>query len=272
MKKRLVLFTILFVLSAGMPAQAQESLKKFKERVAPYYYCLENMPVKNFTCLFTTSEYINFARENYDSTHTYPLKLTWIKNGRVYYTLQPYPARMDSSQRRTFLTQVQLVTNQFKGFLLDWQNFMLYSPLSDIPDSLEIKVGHDTIQVEYTSGEGKLTAHVKKLFLPSGKLIRVTVWSGSGKVVNYPIYTELENKWVCSGWNSQIYENGQISSGIANRMELRKIGNYWMPIRVDMLVQTSRKPEEKFLSTIFMKEFIFDVPLQEVSEPRAPKK
>ncbi|HFE65103.1 hypothetical protein B1H10_07445 [candidate division KSB1 bacterium 4484_188] len=271
MKKLLILFTILFILLNGKPVPAQENLKTFKDRVTPYYYCLENMPVKNFTCLFTTSEYVNFARENYDSSFTYPLKLTWIKNGRVYYTLQPYPTKMDSTRRRIFLTQVQLVTNQFKGFLLDWQNFMLYSPLSDIPDSAEIKAGHDTIQVVYTSGEGKLMAHVKKLFLPSGKLIQVTVWSGSGKVVNYPIYIELEDKWVCSGWNSQIYENGQISSGIANRMELRKIGDYWMPIRVDMLVQTSKKAEEKFLSTIFMKEFIFDVPLQEINGPPAPK-
>ncbi|GAB4374382.1 MAG: hypothetical protein Kow0042_18940 [Calditrichia bacterium] len=263
---------LVLFLQATPQATAQNNWQNFRNRVEGYYYNIEQTGVENFSCLFTTGGYLDYVYTNFDSSYNYPLKMIWTRQGKVWYILQPYPPLLDEKVKKEMLAQIQLVRKTFKGFFLDWQSFLLTSPFSDIPDDAEVTVGRDSIQIKYTSGEGDLTAVVKKLFLPSGKLIQVTVESLGAVVVNYPIYTEVENKWVCIGWNSQIYKEGNISSGIACRMELQKISGYWMPIRADMLVQISQKPEEKYLNTIYLKDYIFNIPLQEIQQRETPGK
>jgi hypothetical protein len=267
-----ILSLLAVVLCVGsVAAQTEEKWDDFKQKVNRYSYSLENdTEVQNFSCLFTTSTYVDFIKENkYDSTFVYPLKLIWTRPGKVYYILLPYPEMSDEKSHPKVLSSIQAVKGQFKGFLSDWLGFLVYSPVSDIPEDALVTFAPDTIQVQYTSGEGALQAKVMKLFLPSGKLIKVSVMSRQNKVVNFPLFTENEGKWICTGWDSQIYQGGKISSGIASRLELQKVQGYWVPSRVDMLVQSTAKPEEKFLSTIFLKNYIFDLELQELQEPES---
>lgn len=260
-----VFFVLHLFINSGI---TDEKWENFKAESQKYYYYLEQTEVQNFTCRFTTNTYINFIQEQADSSYTYPLKFIWTRAGKIYYVLETYPSPADSNQREQILGKIQLTKGQFQGFYLDWLNFLIVSPLEDIPGNSSILFKADTVQVIYTNEEAGKSVRVTKIFSRSGKLMKVVVEYGSEKIVNHPKYTEADNKWICTGWNTQIYRSGKITSGLATRLELHKVQGNWMPIQADILVQTAEKPQDKYLSTIFIKDYIFNAPLQEIELPQ----
>jgi hypothetical protein len=256
-------FTVIF-LTIGLPAQPVESWQEFQKNSQGLYYYLESANLQNFSCLFTTDSFIGLIESLGDSNYTYPLKLIWIREGRIYYVLQPSEKLNDPEQRSRLLEKIQLTKNQFHGFYLDWLSFLITSPFADIPSTARVNFTKDTVDVHYLSQGGDLSAKVRKVFLRSGRLLWIEVESDSEKVINYPRYEEVEGKWICLGWDSQIYLNQKISSGLSTRLELKKVQDFWMPNRADIIVQTVEKPDQKFRSIIFLKEYEFNLPLQEL--------
>lgn len=267
MRNRFARLLFVGVLVVSFTLVFGEDWGSFSERSREYYHHMYSPRLENFSCLFTTSSYIDFIQQQADSQYTYPLKFIWTHTGRVYYVLEPLPAVSDSSAKNVVLNEIQKVKRQFHGFFLDWQNFLIFTPFDDIPENAKTILSPDSVRVDYSSGEGDKVARVRKLFLPSGKLVKVSVEAGGQKVVNYPVYDELEGKWICTGWETRIIQNGEVVSGLVTGLELRKIQEYWVPMRVDFVVQTREKPEEKFLTTIFLKDFLFNQPLQEIRQP-----
>lgn len=258
-------FLMLFVIQIF----ADENWNGFKTEHEKYYHFLEQTDIQNFTCFYTTDAYIKYITKVADSSYIYPLKLIWTREGKTYYILEPYPQTTDNKQRQKILEKIQMTKSQFQGFYLDWLNFLVASPFADIPDDAQIQSVEDTLEVTYAS-DGKKNVFVTKLFLPSGQLLKVIVDSGTEKIVDYPKYTEVENKWLCAGWDTQIYRGSEISSGMATRLEIRKIKNYWLPVRVDIIVQTADKPNEKYVSEIFLKGYVFNTPLKILPSPDQP--
>lgn len=258
---------IFFFLFVGWQHPDNDSWKEFQRTTEDLYYYLEASPIQNFSCLVSTDMYINFMNSLGDSSYLYPLKLIWLREGRIYYVLQPSERLNDHEQRTQLLEKIQLTKNQFHGFYLDWLNFLIVSPLVDIPSNAQVNFKGDTVDVHYFSEEEGAKASVRKVFLKPGRLLWVEVESASEKVVNYPVYREVEGKWLCIGWDSQIYVNQIISSGLSTRLEFNKIQNVWMPYRADLMVQTADKPGQKFFSTIFLKDYHFNLPLQELPMP-----
>lgn len=251
----------------GWQYPATDSWKEFQKTTEGLYHYLEASPIQNFSCLVSTDMYMNFINSLGDSSYLYPLKLIWLREGKIYYVLQPSERLNDPEQRTQLLEKIQLTKNQFHGFYLDWLNFLIVSPLVDIPSNAQVNFKGDTVDVHYTSDEEGAKASVRKVFLKSGRLLWVEVESVSEKVVNYPLYREVEGKWLCIGWDSQIYVNQVINSGLSTRLELNKIQNVWMPYRADIVVQTADKPGQKFYSIIFLKDYNFNLPLQELTVP-----
>jgi hypothetical protein len=128
---------------------------------------------------------------------------------------------------------------------------------------------NDSVFVSYVTTAEEPTATVRKRFFRSGQLISFEVETQSERVINYPIYEEVEGKWLCAGWDTQIYVDDKVTSGLSTRLELRKIQNDWFPIRANVLVQTIEKPGDKFLSSIFLKEYEFNLPLYELENQEA---
>lgn len=248
-------------------AQLPERWEQFRDRARGYYYTLDGTDLQNFTCLFTGGAYLNFVKQTADTSYNYPLKFIWTRQGKMYYVLQPYPNMNDPKKRQQTLRQIQFVKKEFHGFILDFVNFVAYSPFSDIPDDARIRFTPDSVRVSYQTGDKNITARVVKVFLPSGKLQKVIYESGHQRILNYPIYTEVNGKWLAAGWDTRIYENGEIHSGIATRLEYRQADNYWVPVRVEMLVQSASKPEDQFLSEIYLKDYLFNVPMQDIGQP-----
>ncbi|MBN2364971.1 MAG: hypothetical protein JXL67_02325, partial [Calditrichaeota bacterium] len=223
--------------------------------------------IQNFSCLFTTSSYIDFAESMGDSTATYPLQFIWTRGGKNYYVLQPFDFRKDSLNRQQIMEKIQNTKNQFYGFFLDWMSFLIMSPLDDVPPAADVHFKKDSVFVNYATVEEGITAEVEKIFLPSGRLVRVEVKTGNQKIINYPLYEEHGGKWLCMGWDTQIYIDDQVTSGLSTRIELRDIAGYRFPSRADVVVQTIEKPEDKFLSIIFLKDYQINQALQELPLP-----
>jgi hypothetical protein len=250
---------------------ADNNWQDFRDNHEKYYIFLEQTDLQNFSCLFTTDAYLSFINDIADSSYTYPLKLIWTREGKSYYILQPYPQPTDSKQRQQIMQKIQMTKTHFQGFYLDWINFLIASPFADIPDSARTKFSGDTVRVSYSTSDELGTVSVEKIFFSSGKLLRVAVTSPTGKIINFPKYTEVENKWLCSGWDTQIMKGDSVFSGLATGLEIHKISNYWMPVRADVVVQTVEKPGEKFISQIFIKDYVFNIPLQKLPSPNPPE-
>jgi hypothetical protein len=267
MRKSLVSLTIFITLSALLnQTEAQVNWQQFRMKAENYYYYLEQSGLQNFSCNFTTDSYLNFIEKYADSTYNYPLKMIWTRAGKIYYVLESYPTTKDKIERKDIMQRIQLTKNQFQGFYLDWLNFLMISPFVDIPDEAKVDFIADTVKVRYSSPTDS-TTRVSKIFLKSGRLLKVLVESHNDKVFNYPQYQEVAGKWICTGWDSQIIKDGQVRSGLATRLELTKFQEYWMPIRADILVQTVEKPDQKYLSTLFLKGYNFDIPIQKLETP-----
>jgi hypothetical protein len=247
-----------------------ESWDTFKQKAKPYYYYLMASNIKNFSCYLSTQNYINFFKQWGETVNTYPLKFIWTRSGKIYYILQPFPETVTDTERPKILEKVQLMKNQFHGFYLDWLNYLIISPLDDIPAGTEAIFRNDSVFVSYETDEPGIRTIVRKRFFRSGRLLSFEVETSSEMVVNYPIYEEVEGKWLCAGWDTQIYVDDQIKSGLSTKLELKKIQNEWFPVRANVLVQTIEKPGEKFISTIFLKAYEFNLPLYELENQQKP--
>ena len=258
--------TISMLCSAVNAQDEQETWDKFKQRVKPYYYFLMEGNKQNFNCYLSSQVYINYMEGRGDTVNTYPLKFIWTRSGKIYFVLQPFPGMENEVERPQILEKIQLLKNQFHGFYLDWLNYLIISPLDDIPAGTEAEFRGDSVLISYSTNEGGKVTTVRKSFFRSGKLIFFEVETPGEKVVNYPAYQEVEGKWLCTGWETQIYVDNQVTSGLFTALELQKIQNEWLPMRADILVQTAEKPGDKYLSTIYIKGFEFNLPLFELEQ------
>jgi hypothetical protein len=265
------LLLIIFCTSFSQDVYKDKRWEDFKTQIEGYYHFLEKSDLENFKCSFTSLLYLNFIEKYQDSTYYYPLNMIWTRTGKIYFLLKEYPMTDSDSARQKIMQNIQLTKNQFHGFYLDWLNFLILSPLSDVTENVKYTFTEDSIKVCYSEIDS-LGTEVTKIFRPSGQLYKVMVVSPNEKILNYPKYREVGDKWLCTGWDTQIIQDGEIQSGIATRLELNKIEGLWLPVRVDFIVQTVEKPGEKFYSTLFIKDYQFNLPLQEIENPPGKEK
>ncbi|NIW79060.1 MAG: hypothetical protein GWN16_06160 [Calditrichae bacterium] len=84
--------------------------------------------------------------------------------------------------------------------------------------------------------------------------------------MNYPLYDERDNKWICMGWDSQIYENERISSGMAVRIDYNQEAGRYLPTRLNSVIQARQKTDTSKVVTrgynLYLKDYIFNENLE----------
>ncbi len=268
MKKRIISI-IAFLLVMSSVTVAQDDLATFKEKASQYYHTLARDDVKNFTCKISSSIYINFIKQYADSTFYYPLKFIWTSAGNGYYALQPLPELSDSLRRET-LTRAQALKNLWSGIVYDMQKFIIRSPLTALPENAAATFGNDTVGISFSFRDKARQITSKETFTRGGQLGRVIWIYDTQKVVNYPKYKELGDKWLCTGWDSQVYENAQITSGIGVRVIYATLDHKIVPEQFNIVAQAREKENNIPITssyTLFVKDFLFNEDLQFVSAP-----
>ena len=246
---------------------AQENWQQFKAEKAKYYSTLEQVGVENFSCLISSNDYIRFINKIADSTFFYPLKIVWMKEGKVYYIMQPYPPDLSDSIQQQFLNKIEGLKKVFKGILSDWQQFSFFIPYKDIPDSAMVNFNSDTVGTSFRVSEKGTTISLKKTFTIAGELARVVWSSGDLRIATYPYYNEIEGKWVCQRWKSQFYQNGRITSGLMVSLDLEKVEKAWFPNKFEIIAQSQNNPAQKSVIQLFLKDYILNDKFEIVSTP-----
>ena len=264
---------IAFVLLMSDQLRAQESLEKFRQRIEPYYHYLSQADVSNFSCLISSSLYIDFIKQKADSQYFYPLKFVWMKEGKAYYILQPLPQFKDSHERQQILTHVQELKQVFQGVLLDWEKYNLDSPLGEFSSTATLRRQDNSIIVDDTILANQQKIFIRRIYSPAGLLLEDDWESGDLRIVNYPVFQTVENRWVCTGWQSQIYRHGKVSSGMAVGMELARFEGQWMPVRFNIVAQSQKNPNQKAVTTLFLKNYRFNENLEVLHkyQPQSPQ-
>lgn len=268
--KYLSLAFLLIILGMGFSqvnAPAQGNWEEFKAEKKSYYATLEGSSIKNFSCLVSSSEYIRFISRIADSSYYYPLKLIWVKEGKAYYILQPFPPILSDSIHHQIILRIEELKSLLKGTLADWQQFALSTPFSEISADSRISFGKDTVSVSYNVAEDIKPTRVKKVFTRGGELGLVLWSSGDLTIATYPYYKEIENKWVCKGWRTQFYKNDEVTSGLAVSLELAKIENVWLPTRFDVIAQAKETASQRSIVQLFLKDYLFNQNFEIVSSP-----
>lgn len=246
---------------------SQNNWEEFKNEKSQFYASLETADIENFSFLISSSEYIGFIQDKADSTFFYPLKIIWTKNEKVYYIMQPFPPNLADSTKQQLTSKLEELKKVFKGTLADWQQLSLYSPFHDIPGDATISFGQDTVGISYRIEEDNNAVSIKQLFSRAGELARI-IWRGEGlRIVTYPYYKEIQDKWVCQGWRTQFYNGGEITSGMAVVLGLGKFRNYWLPTQINIIAQSKAKPNQRSVVKLFLRDYIFNQKFEIVSQP-----
>ncbi|NOX37984.1 MAG: hypothetical protein GXO78_10650 [Calditrichaeota bacterium] len=241
---------------------AQERLADFQNRVDGYYQYLTQSDIQNFSCSITTASYIEYMKSRQDTVHLYPLRFTWMRDGRAFYILQALPEFKDENDRQEVLTRIQEVKRIFQGIFMDWQKYNIYSPVREFTENARFRAGTDTVAIVDRLLEGDQEIIIHKTYTRAGLLVRDIWQSGDLKIVNYPLFQEVDGRWVCLGWRSQIYQKGEVTSGMDVRMELVRREGQWMPIQFDILAQSRELGDQQVLTQIFLKDYVFNQDIQ----------
>ena len=260
---------LIIVLVGSATIKAQSPVERFKQDVEHYYSFVNQLNgVENFSCLITSTPYITFIQSIADSQYFYPLKFVWQRSGKAYFILQPLP-QVDNDQRREILIQAQQLKRLFRGIFLDWQKYSLVSPVGIYSDHATYVDYGDTVAIEDYYSDEMQNVRTRRLFSKAGLLLKDEWDNGDFHIVNLPVWQTVNNRWVCVGWQSQIYKEGKISSGMEVSLQLANIGGVWLPYQIDILAQSSDNPNEQILTSLFLKNYQFNEKIQVLQQPAA---
>ena len=261
MHKRLSIIVMVTMLLAG--GLSQENYSTFKDQVSNYYYRIAAPDAENLSFLITSAAYISFIEAHGDSTYYYPLKITWLVDGKSFYEVQPLPAVSDSVRKKIY-AQAQALKNLWSYLFPDFNKFVVREPLYDVPDSATLSTSNDTISIYFSIEEKTRTISSRQTFSKAGQLGRV-IWNfGDRREVYYPSYKEVGGKWLCLGWDGQIYEKGEVASGIRAKVIYGQQNDVLVPEQINLFVQ--RRDEKGEIQTfpriLFLKDFKFNQNVQ----------
>jgi hypothetical protein len=266
MKKILSIFLILSALTTFLAAQT--TYKEFRQQTINYYHNILNDDVKNFSCLITSATYIDFIKQYADSNFYYPLKIIWMNDGSSYYEVQPFPALGDSLQKQVY-ARAQALKNLWSYIFPDLNKFVFYQPFQEIPDTAGIEVKNDTVSVFFEVKEGQKDIRSRQTFTKGGMLGRVVWYVGDRKEVYFPTYKEMGDKWICLGWDGQVYQNGEVKSGLRTSIVYLEQNGKFLPEQINIIVQSRDENGKPRTNTriLFLKDFKFNQDVRVITTP-----
>jgi hypothetical protein len=244
-------YFFLLVMLLYRPSTAQLDTVEFFQRVNSLYYTVESCGLQNFS-MWVTSD---FFRENIDSaasTQEYPWEIIWVRPNKIFFIKRPLFLTGDSTKFH-LAQKLQLEMQQeLKGLIIDWQRFYGGSILADLPPHYNLIALQDTILLKYESREQDKKMDVCQYFGQNGVCLKVRFkYVDSGQEIYiYPVFNYIDIKWLCSGWQVQMLENNEVSSGFIVQIFSEKINTCWLPKKIIMQLQTKKTP-----AIIFKREY-----------------
>jgi len=242
------LFIFVFVIIIISNSYAQFDKDTFFNRVNSIYHNFTNTEIKNFS-LSATSDYFEFNTKEYlKDEHYFPVELYWIFPDKMFFVKKAISGDVDTSKYE-IISQMQKDMQQgLKGIFIDWQRFLGGNILDEMPDEYNISIFGDTVHIEFETMENKVPVTLKFSFGINALCLKIeTFYKDSGqKMITYPSFVLIDNKWLCNEWMVQIIQNKEIKSGFIVTFQSAKINSKWFPLQALISVQTKEKLNETF--------------------------
>jgi hypothetical protein len=252
MKHRLILFIILGITITNS-LKAQFSEPEFVYKVKTSYTSLKASGLDNFSCWVTSNIFLE-AIKDISEEELYPLEIIWKNPDLLYYIKRPLP-NVGNTEKQKELQQSQMdLIQELQGLLVDWQRFFAGNILDELPETHLITTKGDSVFIDYELFDNGKNVKTKMIFGKNGlcKKIITNYIHKNERIIVYPGYTTVENKWICNYWRVQIFVNEQIDSGFEISLESRKVENYWIPQR--LLLQLQKRGID---NTMFVRDYRF---------------
>ncbi len=255
-----------FLLILTFFVQAQTSNfdeKKFFETIQSSYYNLKNTELKNFLVLVQNQSTQNIARQYWQNPDVFPLQLIWLNPDHVFLSEQGVPALPDtvSSQYGALVSDLK---RQVSGLLFDLKRFYLTGIFETISNNYRIDVLDKLVRVAYNEVNGPDTTLNVYYFGFNGLLLKSDSFSPDGrrKVTTRPKFKIVKTKWLCVGWEAQMWLDDKVESGFIIGLDMQEYQNIWIPYNIDIVVQQARFKGATFTDRLFFRNYIYNQSLQ----------
>lgn len=247
------LLAILFLTVGSINTYAQFSEVDFFNRVNSIYYTLEQTDLKNFTSWLTSNIFIN-ATDGFFKDEVFPLEFIWMAGNRMFFSRRALPVLGDTTKDHLVDRLQESMRTEFRALLLDWQRFYSGRLLQNMPPDYKITVRMDTVVLSYKTVEDSEEVVNTMLFGQNGICLQTTLAypSRGEKIDTHPLFKYTGEKWLCVGWQVQVYEGNEISTGYIVRVKSQRVDKYWLPQVFSMTLQTSRDKK-----SVYVREYYF---------------
>ena len=242
---KLSFFILLFCI-INLYAQFDEQV--FFNRVNSIYHTLDTTDVNNFS-VNITSDYFEFKDgEKIDHDAYSPIEFIWIKPRQLHFNRVNFPANLDSAVQTNIFQLHNEMFQELRGIFMDWQRFFGGKLLFDLAANYSIDTVEDTVHISFDSYENNIPVKMIFYFGKNALCFRIeTVYKSiNQKIITYPTYLLVENKWLCTEWTVKILQNGVINSGFNVKLKSAKYKNSWIPLQALIQVQTRQKLNQTF--------------------------
>ncbi len=239
-----LIFSIIFCLNL----YGQFNQQRFFDRLNSIYHNLGTSAVNNFSVMIT-SDYFEFSTGNYINHDDYsPVEFIWIQPGQLHFNRNNFPQKSDSTQQATIILLQNEMFQELRGIFMDWQRFLGGNLLYDLPDDYYIDGVDDTVHISFSSLENKNPVEIKFYFGLNAICFRIeaSYKNSDQKIITYPSYVLVDNKWLCTEWIIKILQNGIINSGFSVKFKSRKYKEIWLPAQALIQIQTREKLNQTF--------------------------
>lgn len=253
MRVRLLFFLILLI--SLVFGQKQQPGETFKQQFWKHYHSYKSKGVSSFSFYLSSPDFIRQIDQlGLPEEMHYLLKVKWEASGTFTFSYDSLIKKIPAQLMIPIFGKLDTIRNQFWGSTFDMQSLLMENPLNEIPFDAEFWAAGDSVAYQYEILDQGQKITVRKVFLvTNGLYIRQMVFIGNQLISVYPIYEEVENKWQCIGWQTQIMENGKIVGGMEIRFEFIPLeNNILFPEKILYIVKTPEKPEEFFVSEIYL--------------------
>lgn len=249
----LLKFILPLVILISYACQAQETGIDFLKKVNSLYYSIESTNLQNFSA-WISSDYFTENLKNELPGEVYPIEIIWTSPNRLFFIKRPLPVISDTTKSNLAQNLQLELQQELKGVLMDWQRFYGGSIVAGLPPQYQQTDRLDTILIEYETIEQGNKIYACMYFGKNGLLLKLQLWyvDLAQMIVIYPGFNYVDNKFLCSGWQVQIFEQGEVKSGFSVQLISHKIDTYWLPKKLNMQLQTREKRE-----LIYQREYNF---------------
>jgi len=259
-----VIITLVLIIFGALSAQYNES--EFLYRVKTMYHSLRLTELDNFSSWVTSNLFLEALKDDSEE-EIYPLEIIWKNPDLIYYIKRPLPQLNDNDKLNEIMQLQMEMIQELQGLLIDWQRFSAGNILDDLPETYLITVKDDTVSVEYEKFESGKNVKIQILFGQNGLCLKIiTNYLHKNEIiVIYPGYALVEDKWICNKWMLQIYQKGQVDSGLQVSIKSRKVEDYWIPQRLTLQLQKRGIKDTWFIRDYKFRNVVLNKDLQIVN-------